>query len=63
MLSNEEKKKWILEICVKDGNIYLNRLDFSEFDGDIYISGWKVKNNLYQNCQKKRLQYNIFRLC
>lgn len=63
MLSNEEKKKWILENCVKDGNIYLNRLDFSDFDGDVYINGLKVKNNLYQNCQTVGKDLNDYAHC
>lgn len=32
--------------------IYLSKLDFSDFDGDICIIGWKVKRNLVQKWQK-----------
>ena len=62
-LTAEAKKKWILENCVNEaGNIDLDGLDFSDFNGNIFISNMKVKNNLcqdgqevngflYQNCQ------------
>lgn len=50
VLSNKEIKKWMLENCVdSDGDLVLGNLDFSDFDGDIYMSDWKVKRNLYQS--------------
>ena len=53
MKSKEEIRDWILDNCVdKCGNIDLSYLDFSDFDGDIYISDMKVKRDLYQNYQK-----------
>ena len=53
MLSKEEIKKWLLENCVdKSGTLYLGQLDFSDFDGDIYINDLIVKQNLYQNRQQ-----------
>lgn len=52
-LSKKEIKKWLLENCVdEDGDLNLTDLDFSDFDGDIYTSGMKVKQTLYQNFQK-----------
>ncbi|MEG2229962.1 MAG: hypothetical protein RRY22_04220, partial [Bacilli bacterium] len=33
-------------------NLNLSELDFSDFDGDIYIRLMKVKHNLYQDGQE-----------
>ena len=45
--------KWILENCVDEyGDIRLDNLDFSNFDGDIHIGNLKVKKSLYQNHQR-----------
>lgn len=45
MLSKEEIKKWLLENCVNEyGKLDLSGLDFSDFDGDVYIFGMKVKD-------------------
>lgn len=53
MLSKNEIRKWLLENCVdRDGDLNLMFLDFSDFDGDIYISHMIVKGNLYQNSQE-----------
>lgn len=53
MLSKEEIKKWLLENCVdEDGDLDLTDLDFSDFGGNVYISGMKVAKSLYQNCQE-----------
>lgn len=50
MKSKEEIKKWLLKNCIdEDGTLCLRGLDFSDFDNDIYIDGWTVKANLYQN--------------
>ncbi len=56
-LTQEEKKKWILENCINDNEyderlIDLSDLDFSDFDGDVLISGMTVKGNLWQTRQK-----------
>lgn len=52
MLSKEEIKKWLLENCVDEyGNINLNCLDFSDFNGSVKIGYMKVKGSLFQNCQ------------
>lgn len=52
MLSKAEIKKWLLENCVNTkGDLILTGLDFSDFDGNVYISGMKVKKNLCQDCQ------------
>lgn len=52
MLSKEETKKWLLDNCVNEiGDLDLSCLDFSDFDGDIDISGMKVKCNLCQDSQ------------
>lgn len=46
----EEVRNWLLENRVDEcGNLDLEGLDFSDFDGDVYISGMKVKGNLCQN--------------
>lgn len=64
MKSKEEIKKWLLENCVdENGDLCLIGLDFSDFDGDVYFKGIKVKNdlmlcyqevkgNLFQDCQQ-----------
>lgn len=49
MKSKEEIKKWLLENCVdKDGDLNLIGLDFSDFNGNIYIGAMKVKGDLVQ---------------
>ncbi len=58
-LTQEEKKKWILENCIDSwGNIDLRRLDFSDFRGDVYISSMKVKGSLIQSNQQVR--HNLY---
>lgn len=48
----QEIRDWLLENAVdEEGDLYLIGLDFSEFDGDVYISSMKVKNDLFQNFQ------------
>ena len=52
MKTKKEIKQWLLKNCVdRDGNLDLSSLDFSNFDGDIYISNMKVKNDLIQMYQ------------
>ena len=59
MKSITEIRDWLLDNAVdEDGDLILNGLDFSNFDGDIYINGMKVKGNLHQNSQK--VQGNLY---
>ena len=52
MKSKEYIKKWLLKNAVtKNGHLDLIGLDFSDFDGDVYINHMKVKGNLWQNFQ------------
>ena len=52
MKSIEEIRDWLLANAVNnEGDLYLVGLDLSNFDGDVFISKMKVKNNLYQNFQ------------
>ena len=52
MKTKEEIKRWLLENCVdRYGNLDLSSLDFSDFEGNIFIGYMKVKNNLYQYYQ------------
>lgn len=61
MKSIEEIRDWLLANAVNnEGDLYLVGLDLSNFDGDVFISKMKVKNDLYQNFQivgKDLLQY------
>ena len=53
MLPIEEVKKWLLKNRVdEDGNLDLSGLDFSDFDGNVRASGWKVKKSLNQSCNE-----------
>lgn len=53
MKNKIEIRDWMLENCVdEDGNLDLEDLDFSNFDGDVYISWMKVKGDLHQDNQK-----------
>lgn len=46
-------RDWLLDNCVdEDGDLMLDYLDFSNFDGSIYINSMKVKGDLYQDAQK-----------
>lgn len=48
----EEIRDWLLENAVdNEGDLYLIGLDFSNFDGDVYIGLMKVKKSLHQNDQ------------
>ena len=52
-LTPEEKKQWILDNCVDEyGNIDLSNLDFSDFEGNVFIGGMIVKKDLIQFCQQ-----------
>ena len=53
MKSIGEIKKWLLENRKdKNGDLDLSDLDFSDFDGDVYINNMKVKKTLYQSHQE-----------
>lgn len=53
MKTKKEIKAWLLENCVDcAGNIDLSELDFSNFDGNVFIRKMKVKNNLWQDRQE-----------
>ena len=53
MLNKDEIKKWLLENCVNEvGNLDLSGLDFSDFDGNVFIEEMKVKKNLIQSSQE-----------
>ena len=59
MKTIEEIRDWLLENAVDvDGDLYIDGLDFSNFDGDVYISGMKVEGNLFQDSQK--VQGNLY---
>ena len=50
MKKKEEIKEWLLANCVdEDGDLDLMNLDFSDFDGDVWLSQMKVKKNLHQD--------------
>lgn len=50
MKSKQAIKEWILENCIdEDGDINLTGLDFSDFEGNVYLSGMQVKNDLHIN--------------
>lgn len=52
MKSKEEIKQWLLANCVDErGDLNLIGLDFSDFEGDIFIGDMKVNKNLYQDNQ------------
>ena len=49
----EEVRDWLLENRVDiHGDLDLVGLDFSDFDGNVYIDGMKVKRDLMQNEHK-----------
>ena len=55
MKTKEHLKDYLLENYVDEaGDLDLIGLDFSDFDGNIYISGMKVKNDLFQMGQLVR---------
>lgn len=46
----EEVRDWLLKNALdEDGDLYLSGLDFSKFNGDIFITSMKIKGGLYQN--------------
>ena len=51
MISPEKFKQFILENCVDDdGDIVIDHIDLSDFNGDVYIRWWAVKNDLFLCC-------------
>lgn len=47
MKTKEEITKWLLDNAVnEDNDLDLRDIDLSKFDGDVLITGWKVKNDL-----------------
>jgi len=49
----EEVKEWLLENRVdSEGDLALRGLDFSDFDGNVWIGDMKVKKNLWQHEQE-----------
>ena len=53
MLNKLEIKKWLLENCVSEnGDLDLRNLDFSDFEGNVLISGMEVKGDLWQSDQE-----------
>lgn len=52
MLTPKEAKKLLLDnFTDEDGNLNISNIDLSDFEGDVYLSGWKVKRNLFQGFQ------------
>lgn len=61
MKTIEETKKWLLKNRVdKHGDLDLTCLDFSEFDGNVNISGMKVKGHLWQGWQEVKGDYYCY---
>lgn len=62
MKSKEYIKKWLLKNAVnKNGHLDLSYLDFSDFDGDVFINHMKVKGTLWQNFQE--VEEDIYQDC
>lgn len=52
MKTKQEIRDWLLENAVGfSGNLDLSDLDFSDFDGNVYINNMKVKKDLHQDHQ------------
>ena len=59
MKTIEELRNYLLDNYVDEyGDLMLSGLDFSNFDGDVYIGHMKVKGNLMQNHQE--VQGNLY---
>lgn len=49
----DKLRDYLLENYVNEvGDLDISGLDFSKFDGDVYLCDMKVKCNLFQDCQK-----------
>lgn len=51
-MTPKEKGQFLIDNFKEDGDIALNDVDLSDFDGNVNISGWKVKKRLFQNFQE-----------
>ena len=52
MLTPKEAKKLLLDnFTDEDGDLDISNIDLSDFEGDVYLSGWKVKRDLFQGFQ------------
>ena len=50
MKTTEELRNYLLNNCVDEyGNLVLNDLDFSDFEGDVEINCMKVRGSLFQS--------------
>ena len=50
MKTKQEITKWLLENAVNgDGDLSLRGIDLSKFEGNVYITKWKVKKDLSLN--------------
>lgn len=55
MKTIEEVRDWLLKNRIdSNGNLNLNELDFSNFNGHVLIGFMKVKKDLFQDCQEVR---------
>ena len=53
MKTATEIRDWLLENAVDgDGDLVIGGLDFSEFDGNVYVGHMKVKGSLIQSGQE-----------
>lgn len=53
MKTTKEIQEWLLENCVdSSGDLNLNDLDFSNFEGNVWIGNMKVKKDLWQHEQE-----------
>jgi len=51
-MDKKEIRDWIIQHCKnKNGDIDLDGLDFSQFNGDVFIGHMKVKHDLHQGSQ------------
>ena len=51
--SKKEIRDWLLENCVdENGDLALMYLDFSDFEGNVYISYMKVKKVYFKTIKK-----------
>ena len=62
MKTIKEIRDWLLKNAVdNEGDLYLNGLDLSNFNGNVYINYMKVKKKLYQDCQN--VGENLYQDC
>ena len=59
MKTKTEIKNWLLDNAVDEhGDLMLDELDFSDFDGNVCIDNMKVKGTLFQHAHE--VQGNLF---